>query len=118
VHLFTTFRNFRLEYRHRKSQGLKCLIDTLFNHNLESVKSLIKDLDPEVYLLMVVCRGKGAQKKKTEVLRALRRLLSQSEVPPVETAIKAGAIPLLVQYLSFGSSDEQVVLALVPLSPP
>ncbi|RLM93241.1 hypothetical protein C2845_PM08G04810 [Panicum miliaceum] len=53
-------------------------------------------------------QGKGAQKKKLEVLRALRRLLSQSEVPPVEAAIKAGAIPLLVQYLSFGSSDEQV----------
>ncbi|TVU21742.1 hypothetical protein EJB05_31399 [Eragrostis curvula] len=53
-------------------------------------------------------QGKGAQKKKTEVLRALRRLLSQSEVPPVEAAIKAGAVPLLVQYLSFGSSDEQI----------
>nr|CAB3472071.1 unnamed protein product [Digitaria exilis] len=56
-------------------------------------------------------QGKGAQKKKIEVLRALRRLLSQSEVPPVETAIKAGAIPLLVQYLSFGSSDEQLLEA-------
>jgi importin subunit alpha-6/7 len=42
------------------------------------------------------------------VLRALRRLLSQSEVPPVDAAIKAGAVPLLVQSLSFGSSDEQV----------
>lgn len=59
-------------------------------------------------MLLVTLRGKGAQKKKIEVLRALRRLLSQSEVPPVEAAIKAGAIPLLVQYLSFGSSDEQV----------
>jgi importin subunit alpha-6/7 len=59
-------------------------------------------------LLLIALRGKGAQKKKIEVLRALRRLLSQSEVPPVEAAIKAGAIPLLVQYLSFGSSDEQV----------
>ncbi|CAL4958358.1 unnamed protein product [Urochloa decumbens] len=56
-------------------------------------------------------QGKGAQKKKIEVLRALRRLLSQSEVPPVEAAIKAGAIPLLVQYLSFGSSDEQLLEA-------
>ena len=64
-------------------------------------------------MLLVTLRGKGAQKKKIEVLRALRRLLSQSEVPPVEAAIKAGAIPLLVQYLSFGSSDEQV--GLVPL---
>ena len=56
----------------------------------------------------MLLRGKGAQKKKIEALRALRRLLSQSEVPPIEVAIKAGAVPLLVQYLSFGSSDEQV----------
>lgn len=56
----------------------------------------------------MLLRGKGAQKKKTEVLCALRRLLSQSEVPPIEAAIKAGAVPLLVQYLSFGSSDELV----------
>jgi importin subunit alpha-1 len=56
-------------------------------------------------------QGKGAQKKKIEVLRALRRLLSQSEVRPVEAAIKAGAIPLLVQYMSFGSSDEQLLEA-------
>ncbi|CAD6232773.1 unnamed protein product [Miscanthus lutarioriparius] len=56
-------------------------------------------------------QGKGAQKRKTELLRALRRLLSQSEVPPVDAAIKAGAVPLLVQYLSFGSSDEQLLEA-------
>lgn len=56
-------------------------------------------------------QGKGAQKRKIEVLRALRRLLSQSEVPPVDAAIKAGAVPLLVQYLSFGSSDEQLLEA-------
>ncbi|XP_062184332.1 importin subunit alpha-2-like [Phragmites australis] len=55
-------------------------------------------------------QGKRAQ-KKTEVLRALRRLLSQSEVPPVEAAIKAGAVPLLVQSLSFGSPDEQLLEA-------
>ncbi|KAM0840362.1 hypothetical protein ACQ4PT_059712 [Festuca glaucescens] len=54
-------------------------------------------------------QGKGAQKKKIEALRALRRLLSQSEVPPIEVAIKAGAVPLLVQFLSFGSSDEQLL---------
>jgi importin subunit alpha-1 len=38
-------------------------------------------------------------------------LLSQPEVPLVDTAIKAGAVPLLVQYLSFGSSDEQLLEA-------
>ncbi|VAH74273.1 unnamed protein product [Triticum turgidum subsp. durum] len=56
-------------------------------------------------------QGKGAQKKKIEALRAVRRVLSQSEVPPIQVAIKAGAVPLLVQYMSFGSSDEQLLEA-------
>lgn len=43
-------------------------------------------------------------------LRELRRLLSRSEFPPIETAIKSGAIPLLAQCLSFGSQDEQVTV--------
>lgn len=41
-------------------------------------------------------------------LRELRRFLSRSEFPPVEAALQAGAIPLLIQCLSFGSPDEQV----------
>ncbi|KAE8684815.1 Importin subunit alpha-9 [Hibiscus syriacus] len=36
---------------------------------------------------------------------------SSSEFPPVEAALKAGAIPLLVQCLSFGSPDEQLLEA-------
>uniref|UniRef100_A0A0E0BXE6 Importin subunit alpha n=1 Tax=Oryza meridionalis TaxID=40149 RepID=A0A0E0BXE6_9ORYZ len=56
-------------------------------------------------------KSSGVQKKKIEALRDLRRLLSQPEVPLVDTAIKAGAVPLLVQYLSFGSSDEQLLEA-------
>ncbi|GJN37421.1 hypothetical protein PR202_gb26374 [Eleusine coracana subsp. coracana] len=98
----------------RTAQAVEDLKSALSSHNnSECVKTLIKDLNLEVYLLMVPRRGKGAQKKKTEVLRALRRLLSQSEVPPVEAAIKAGVVPLLVQYLSFGSSDEQKSSTLV-----
>lgn len=63
----------------------------------------------ELYLLyMVIVRGKGALHKKVDALRELRRLLSRSEFPPVEAAIKAGAVGLLVQCLSFGSPDEQV----------
>jgi len=46
--------------------------------------------------------------KRVSALQELRRLLSRSEYPPVEAAIKAGAIPILVQCLSFGSPDEQV----------
>lgn len=50
--------------------------------------------------------------KKVTALRELRRLLSRSEFPPVEAALKAGAVPILVQCLSFGSPDEQVCLIL------
>jgi hypothetical protein len=60
-------------------------------------------------------QGKGAMQKRVTALRELRRLLSKSEFPPVEAALRAGAIPLLVQCLSFGSPDEQVTFALYML---
>ncbi|KAE8666651.1 Importin subunit alpha-9 [Hibiscus syriacus] len=56
-------------------------------------------------------QGKGAMQKRVNSLRELRRLLSKSEFSPVEAALKAGAIPLLVQCLSFGSPDEQLLEA-------
>ncbi|XP_021715746.1 importin subunit alpha-9-like isoform X1 [Chenopodium quinoa] len=56
-------------------------------------------------------QGKGAQKKRVSALRELRRLLSKSEFPPVDVALQAGAIPVLVQCLSFGSPDEQLLEA-------
>ncbi|XVF76490.1 hypothetical protein PTKIN_Ptkin13bG0270600 [Pterospermum kingtungense] len=59
----------------------------------------------------VAYQGKGAMQKRVNALRELRRLLSKSEFPPVEAALKAGAIPLLVQCLSFGSPDEQLLEA-------
>lgn len=46
--------------------------------------------------------------KRVAALRELRRILSRSEFPPIETALTAGAISVLVQCLSFGSPDEQV----------
>ncbi|KAL6011089.1 Importin subunit alpha-9 [Asimina triloba] len=55
--------------------------------------------------------GKGSMQKKVDALRDLRHLLSKSEVPPVGAALKAGAIPVLVQCLSFGSPDEQLLEA-------
>ncbi|MQL82598.1 hypothetical protein Taro_015075 [Colocasia esculenta] len=61
--------------------------------------------------MLSVGEGKGTVRKKIEVLRSLRRLLSKSEIPPVEAAIQAGAIPVLVQCLSFGSPDEQLLEA-------
>ncbi|CAL9002360.1 unnamed protein product [Prunus brigantina] len=59
----------------------------------------------------VAYQGKGALQKKVSALRELRRLLSRSEFPPVEAALIAGAIPLLVQCLSFGAPDEQLLEA-------
>lgn len=60
----------------------------------------------------ITIRGKGAMQKRVNALRELRRLLSRSEFPPVEASLKAGAIPILVQCLSFGSPDEQVLILL------
>ncbi|GKC69044.1 importin subunit alpha-9, partial [Tanacetum coccineum] len=61
--------------------------------------------------LALTFQGKGAVQKKVNALRELRRLLSRSEFPPIETAIKSGAVPLLAQCLSFGSQDEQLLEA-------
>ncbi|KAL0426389.1 UNVERIFIED_CONTAM: Importin subunit alpha-9 [Sesamum latifolium] len=40
-------------------------------------------------------QGKGAMQKRVGALRELRRLLSKSEYPPVEAALKAGVMPRL-----------------------
>ncbi|KAJ8533977.1 hypothetical protein K7X08_007301 [Anisodus acutangulus] len=61
--------------------------------------------------LAVAYQGKGATQKRVNALRDLRRLLSKSEFPPVEAALQAGAIPLLIQCLSFSSPDEQLLEA-------
>ncbi|KAF3442880.1 hypothetical protein FNV43_RR16798 [Rhamnella rubrinervis] len=59
----------------------------------------------------VAYQGKGALQKRVTALRELRCLLSRSEFPPAEAAFKAGAVPILVQCLSFGSPDEQLLEA-------
>ncbi|KAF1877790.1 hypothetical protein Lal_00038099 [Lupinus albus] len=59
----------------------------------------------------IAYQGKGAVQKKVSALQELRRLLSRSEYPPIESALKAGAVPILVQCLSFGSPDEQLLEA-------
>ncbi|XP_027173061.1 importin subunit alpha-9 [Coffea eugenioides] len=68
--------------------------------------SAVQDLQ-----LAMLFQGKGAMQKRVAALREVRRLLSRSEFPPIEAAIKAGAIPLLVQCLSFGSPEEQLLEA-------
>ncbi|KAL4340357.1 hypothetical protein GQ457_08G020120 [Hibiscus cannabinus] len=72
----------------------------------DQTSSAVKELKSAV-----AYQGKGAMQKRVNALRELRRLLSKSEFPPVEAALKAGAIPLLVQCLSFGSPDEQLLEA-------
>ncbi|KAH7672622.1 Importin subunit alpha protein [Dioscorea alata] len=67
---------------------------------------LVESLKSAVYL-----HGKGAAQKKGEILRDLRRLLSKSDAPPIDAAIHAGAIPVLVQCLHFGTPDEQLLEA-------
>ncbi|KAK7267640.1 hypothetical protein RIF29_20318 [Crotalaria pallida] len=59
----------------------------------------------------IAYQGKGAMQKRVSALQELRRLLSRSEFPPIESALKAGAVPILVQCLSFGSPDEQLLEA-------
>lgn len=61
--------------------------------------------------LAMTYQGKGVLQKRVAALRDLRRLLSKAETPPIETTLKAGAVPLLVQCLSFGSPDEQLLEA-------
>lgn len=56
-------------------------------------------------------QGKGATERKVDILRALRRLLSKNEITPIEAAIRADVIPALIQCLSFGSKDEQLLEA-------
>ncbi|KAJ7972433.1 Importin subunit alpha [Quillaja saponaria] len=77
----------------------------------QSILEAQTSLSVEELKSSVSYQGKGAMQKKVSALRELRRLLSRSEFPPVEAAVKAGAIPVLVQCLSFGSPDEQLLEA-------
>ncbi|KAG0609539.1 hypothetical protein M758_8G192300 [Ceratodon purpureus] len=52
--------------------------------------------------------GKGTTAKKVEALQSLRRLLSSSAYPPVHAAVQAGVVPLLVDCLAFGASEDQL----------
>ncbi|KAJ3693704.1 hypothetical protein LUZ60_009184 [Juncus effusus] len=75
----------------------KSVLDSKTTQTVKDLKSVLSN------------QGKNATQKTIEILRKLRKLLSQSEIPPVEAAIQAGAVPVLVQCLSFGSPDEQLL---------
>ncbi|KAL2623521.1 hypothetical protein R1flu_003726 [Riccia fluitans] len=55
--------------------------------------------------------GKDASRKKIEVLRQVRSLLSSNASPPLSVAVQAGVVPVLVDCLAFGSSEEQLLEA-------
>ncbi|MCO5600194.1 hypothetical protein L7F22_054302 [Adiantum nelumboides] len=61
--------------------------------------------------LFTMSNAKSSSQKRMEALRRLRRLLSCSSNPPVDAAVEAGIVPILVKCLEFGSSDEQLVEA-------
>ncbi|KAG0481192.1 hypothetical protein HPP92_012050 [Vanilla planifolia] len=97
-------------------EGLSSYIETSLEAEVfidEEKSALDSQTDRTVQDLKSVLQlqGKGADQKKVETLRALRRLLSKSENPPVEAALRADVIPALVQCLSFGSQDEQLLEA-------
>ncbi|KAL3690654.1 hypothetical protein R1sor_004305 [Riccia sorocarpa] len=55
--------------------------------------------------------GKDAPRKKIEALRQVRGLLSSNASPPLSVAVQAGVVPVLVDCLAFGSSEEQLLEA-------
>eukprot|EP00246_Nothoceros_aenigmaticus_P002922 TRINITY_DN13849_c0_g1_i2.p1 TRINITY_DN13849_c0_g1~~TRINITY_DN13849_c0_g1_i2.p1 ORF type:complete len:548 (-),score=94.74 TRINITY_DN13849_c0_g1_i2:371-2014(-) len=58
-------------------------------------------------LRLALSPKKGARKLLS--LRNLRKLLSCNARPPIDVAVKAGVVPLLVQCLALGSSEEQLL---------
>ncbi|XP_020578172.1 importin subunit alpha-9 [Phalaenopsis equestris] len=85
-------------------------IDMIVNEEKASLDTrtftIVEDLKSALRL-----QGKGATERKVDLLRALRHLLSKTEIPPIEAAIRADVIPSLAQCLSFGSEDEQLLEA-------
>ncbi|KAH0454444.1 hypothetical protein IEQ34_016368 [Dendrobium chrysotoxum] len=77
----------------------KAALDTQTSKIVEDLKSAL------------LLQGKVPTERKVDMLRALRHLLSKTEIPPIDAAIRAGVIPALVQCLSFGSEDDQLLEA-------
>lgn len=68
-------------------------------------------LNEETFRAVEDLKVKASSRRSIEALRRLRRLLSCNSRPPVNAAIHAGVVPVLVKCLDFGSSDEQLVEA-------
>ncbi|KAL0910890.1 hypothetical protein M5K25_018987 [Dendrobium thyrsiflorum] len=77
----------------------KAALDTQTSKIVEDLKSALR------------LQGKVPTERKVDMLRALRHLLSKTEIPPIDAAIRADVIPALVQCLSFGSEDDQLLEA-------
>eukprot|EP00897_Mesotaenium_endlicherianum_P006680 jgi/Mesen1/603/ME000108S10760 len=58
------------------------------------------------------CRAaKGASAERVAALKQLRQVLSSDVAPPLQAAVAAGAVPLLVQCLGFGAPEDQLLEA-------
>ncbi|BBN13805.1 hypothetical protein MPTK1_6g06520 [Marchantia polymorpha subsp. ruderalis] len=77
----------------------------LEENTLKAVKALREYVGPGIIL------GKDMALKKIEALRNVRSLLSCNAMPPLNVAVEAGVVPLLVQCLAFGSPEEQILEA-------
>ncbi|CAI5520458.1 unnamed protein product [Closterium sp. Naga37s-1] len=51
--------------------------------------------------------GAAVQQERVAALKALRELLSANHSPPLGTAVRCGAVPLLAECLAFGAPEEQ-----------
>ncbi|KAL0336875.1 UNVERIFIED_CONTAM: Importin subunit alpha-9 [Sesamum calycinum] len=65
----------------------------------------------------IAYQGKGAMQKRVGALRELRRLLSKSEYPPVEAALKAGLLEAAWCLTNIAAGKPEETKALLPALP-
>lgn len=95
------------------TEGFTNDMDVAINGDMmiEEESSLLEAQTSSVVEELKLAISSKGKENTVNALRELRRLLSRSEFPFVEIALKSGAIPLLAQCLSFGSQDEQLLEA-------
>lgn len=95
------------------TEGFTNDMDVAINGDMmiEEESSLLEAQTSSVVEELKLAISSKGKENTVNALRELRRLLSRSEFPFAEIALKSGAIPLLAQCLSFGSQDEQLLEA-------
>ncbi|XP_002985897.2 importin subunit alpha-9 [Selaginella moellendorffii] len=99
--------------RMRRSQDVEDGMEMYCEGDEDSRIALENDVKSAVAELVSASQdiSKGASNRKLEALKKVRRFLSCSSLPPVSVAVEAGLIPVLVECLKFGSSEEQLLEA-------